>query len=258
MAVTRSPALQSGSGVNLKRQRAPHRARSGSGSAVSTACDLIVTSVAPVPSRSRTSSRRSSLPVGVCGSSVRKTTSSGVREPRSRARAYSLTSSPSSLGAGLGDDDRDDPGAPLLVGHPDHGDLLDRGVRDEHVLDLGRGDVLAAADDRVVGPARDEQVAVGVEPALVAGGEPAVGRRARTRRRGTRRTPGCRAPRARPACAGRQHRAVARPRIWPSTPGTGRPAEPSRSRTAGSRGASAARWSSGPSTAIVELVSVSP
>src|SRR6202451_2962026 len=77
-------------------------------------------------------------------------------------------------GAGLGDDHRDNPGSPLVVGHPDHRDLLDLGMRDEHVLDLGRGDVLAAADDRVVGAAGDEQVAVGVEPALVPGVEPAL------------------------------------------------------------------------------------
>src|SRR6202012_5120867 len=52
--------------------------------------------------------------------------------------------------------------------------LLDLGMGDEHVLDLGRGDVLAAADDRVVGAAGDEQVTVGVEPALVPGVEPAL------------------------------------------------------------------------------------
>ena len=45
----------------------------------------------------------------------------------------------------------------------------------EGVLDLGRADVLAAADDRVVGAALAEQVAVDVEPAAVAGVEPAVG-----------------------------------------------------------------------------------
>ena len=41
-------------------------------------------------------------------------------------------------------------------------------------------------------------------------------------------------------------------------PGTSTPAEPSRARTAGSSLAAATRWSSGPSTATVELVSVSP
>ena len=43
------------------------------------------------------------------------------------------------------------------------------------VLDLGGADVLAAADDRVVGATLAEQVAVDVEPAAVAGVEPAVG-----------------------------------------------------------------------------------
>src|SRR3954470_21487826 len=41
-------------------------------------------------------------------------------------------------------------------------------------------------------------------------------------------------------------------------PGTSTPAEPSRARTAASSLAAATRWSSGPSTATVELVSVSP
>ena len=47
-------------------------------------------------------------------------------------------------------------------------------VTDQDVLDLGRGDVLAAADDRVVGPTLDEEVAVVVDPAAVLGGEPAL------------------------------------------------------------------------------------
>jgi hypothetical protein len=36
-------------------------------------------------------------------------------------------------------------------------------VGQQDVLDLGRGDVLAAADDRVVGVALDEQVSVGIQ-----------------------------------------------------------------------------------------------
>src|SRR6185312_12762682 len=51
---------------------------------------------------------------------------------------------------------------------------------DEHVLDLGGSDVLAAADDRVVGPAADEQVAALVKHRNVFGGEPAVGVEHRT------------------------------------------------------------------------------
>src|SRR5215470_4293829 len=49
-------------------------------------------------------------------------------------------------------DDRGEALAPLLVGYADHDDRLDRRVLDQHILDLGRGDVLAAADDDVVGP----------------------------------------------------------------------------------------------------------
>ena len=45
----------------------------------------------------------------------------------------------------------------------------------EHVLDLGRRDVLAAADDGVVAATLHEHVAVGVGGAAVAGGEPALG-----------------------------------------------------------------------------------
>jgi hypothetical protein len=40
----------------------------------------------------------------------------------------------------------------------------------QHVLDLGRGDVLGAPDDGVVDPARDEQVPLSIEAAMVAGG----------------------------------------------------------------------------------------
>ena len=47
-------------------------------------------------------------------------------------------------------------------------------VAHEHVLDLGGGDVLAAADDRVVGPPLDEEVALAVDPTPVTGREPAL------------------------------------------------------------------------------------
>ena len=44
---------------------------------------------------------------------------------------------------------------------------------EEHLLDRHRVDVVAAADDQVLGPAGDPQVAVRVEPAEVAGVDPA-------------------------------------------------------------------------------------
>jgi hypothetical protein len=46
-------------------------------------------------------------------------------------------------------------------------------VLEEHLLDRHRVDVVAAADDQVLGPAGDPQVAVVVEPAEVAGVDPA-------------------------------------------------------------------------------------
>ncbi len=63
---------------------------------------------------------------------------------------------------------------PLLVGDADHRAVRDRRVAYQHVLDLGRRDVLAAANDRVVGPALDEEVALVVQPAPVPGREPAA------------------------------------------------------------------------------------
>src|SRR5712691_7396268 len=66
------------------------------------------------------------------------------------------------------------------VGHPDDGDRGDLRVRKEQVLDLGRGQVLAAADDEVLRAAGDREVSVLVEDAAVAGPEPAV-RRVRLR-----------------------------------------------------------------------------
>ena len=44
----------------------------------------------------------------------------------------------------------------------------------EHLFDLGRCNVLAASDDRVVGAALNEQVPVFVDPSGIAGREPSV------------------------------------------------------------------------------------
>ena len=59
--------------------------------------------------------------------------------------------------------------APLDVGHADDGGVFDRWVLLEDALDLARGDVLAAADDEVLGAAGDVEVAVVVHPADVPG-----------------------------------------------------------------------------------------
>src|SRR5690606_27771579 len=52
--------------------------------------------------------------------------------------------------------------------------LLHGGMLAEHVVDLPRADLLAAAVDDLLQPAGDGQIAVLVEHALVAGTEPAV------------------------------------------------------------------------------------
>ena len=61
------------------------------------------------------------------------------------------------------------------IGHGHDGDPGDLRVREERVLDLGHRDVLAAADDQVLGPPGDGHVAVGVERGAIPRPEPAVG-----------------------------------------------------------------------------------
>jgi len=60
-------------------------------------------------------------------------------------------------------------------GTPDDGDVGHGRVLDQYLFDLGGGDVLTTADDRVVGSSLDEQIAVGVEIGTVAGGKPSLG-----------------------------------------------------------------------------------
>ena len=136
-------------------------------------------------------------------------------------------------------------------GRPDHGGVDDPVAGDEHVLDLGRGDVLPAPDDGVVGPTLDEQVAVLVEAAPVAGGEPAVVRRAGCRRRTPRRSarPGRTASPSWPAGTGRPRRRGPRPRCRaragrPTPGGRGPPGSVERRRPPGDRRVRAGRWSS--------------
>src|SRR3970282_2313467 len=66
---------------------------------------------------------------------------------------------------------------PLHARHADNGRLVHRRVLLQHRLDLPRRDVLAAADDQVLRPAGDVDVAVVVHPADVAGVEPAAAHR---------------------------------------------------------------------------------
>src|SRR5262249_3683373 len=69
----------------------------------------------------------------------------------------------------------------------DDGDLRERRMLVERALDLGRIDVLAAADDHVLHAVTDVEKAVDVEVADVAAAEPAVGVEAL--RRGVRAVP---------------------------------------------------------------------
>ena len=92
----------------------------------------------------------------------------------------SLTNAISSSGAtswpGLSSTTAVDPLAPLLVGQPDHRAVAHRGVLHQRLLDLGRVDVEAAGDDHVLQAVDDEQVALVVEVADVAGVVPAEAR----------------------------------------------------------------------------------
>src|SRR5437660_566882 len=85
----------------------------------------------------------------------------------------------SSAGRAVADGDL----APTLVGPTDDGHLEHGVVLVEHPFDLGAGDVLAAGDDHVLQAVDNEQVAVLVTHADVAGVEPAAGERLLGRRR---------------------------------------------------------------------------
>src|SRR5262249_6083377 len=64
--------------------------------------------------------------------------------------------------------------APTLVRDSDHGHLGDCGTKRQPACDLDRRDVLAAADDHVVDAAGDEEIAIIVEIAGIAGEIPAL------------------------------------------------------------------------------------
>src|SRR5205085_7064158 len=74
----------------------------------------------------------------------------------------------------LGHDERHHALSPLVVRLADHGHVAHVRMPRQHVLDLHRVDVLAAADDHVVHAAGHVELAVGVQPAHVAGEVPAV------------------------------------------------------------------------------------
>ena len=101
-----------------------------------------------------------------------------AREPRAGERAERVAVE---RGAVAPHDDRRHLLAPARVRRADDRDVGDVGVRAQHRLDLGRRHVLAAGDDEVLHAPGDEEVAVGVAAAEVAGVEPAVADRRRGR-----------------------------------------------------------------------------
>src|SRR5919199_3189151 len=74
----------------------------------------------------------------------------------------------------LRDDEEDRDLAQMLMGHADDGAVADALEKAGDLLDLGRRDVLAAADDQLLEAARDGQEAVLVAPREVARAIPAV------------------------------------------------------------------------------------
>ena len=102
------------------------------------------------------------------------------------------------------DHGRRDDLAPLRVRDPVGDRLADRRVREQRLVDLARGDLLAAAVDQLLEPAVEREIAVG---------EGARGRRCGTSRRGT-------TPRSPPRCRGsRRPRPARAPTTSPAAPG---------------------------------------
>jgi hypothetical protein len=129
-------------------------------------------------------------------------------------------------------------------------------VSEQNVLDLRGSDVLRTPDDRVVGAPADKQVTVLIQVTVIPGVEEAavVDRAPQARVLGGYLT----AAHEDPACLPGAEDLAARAADFKVDPGSGLPTEDKRARTAGSGDSSAARWSSGPSSVTVELVSVSP
>ena len=125
----------------------------------------------------RTASRRS-LPPPVRGRASRRTHATGTLNPARDARAWAARSSSRGVAAPSRDDDRGDRHvAERCVGSRDDGGVRDGRVLEQDLLDLGRRDVLAAADDAVQPAVDDPQPPVGVEAPEVAGVDRVVGRR---------------------------------------------------------------------------------
>ena len=136
----------------------------------------------------RSSWSRSGLPVASSGSASTISMRSGVLNGVTPCAANHARHASRSKSAGR-DDERAHPLAHEPVGVADRDGLRHRGVALEHRLDLGRRDVLAAADDQVLDAAHDAEPTV-VDGGEVAGAEPSVvdRRRGVVRVRDSRRT----------------------------------------------------------------------
>ena len=122
------------------------------------------------------SARRSILPVPRRGSgSAEKMIRSGILNLASRAVEEGAQIRLVESAAVWQMDDRDRHFAEPLVGRAEHRRFGDVGAGVAGRLDLGRRDILAAADDDVLLAVDDEQIAVLVEIADVAGADIAVG-----------------------------------------------------------------------------------
>ena len=128
------------------------------------------------------STRLSSLPLSVRGSSSRTDHDRGRLNPARRS-ARKASRAAGSTPARPGRHDSVDPLAPLVVGHAEHGRVVDVGMGVEHGLHLGRVDVHPAGDDHVGPPVADVQVALVVEPGHVATDFQPPGSSASARRR---------------------------------------------------------------------------
>ena len=60
------------------------------------------------------------------------------------------------------------------IGQSDHGTIVDRGMREQHVLDLARQELQSVHIDVVAQPAFDEEEALCVDAAEISGVEPSV------------------------------------------------------------------------------------
>ena len=117
------------------------------------------------------------LPVAVFGSSATNVKARGTLKCASCSRANARSSSSVADAPGLQDDEGVRRFAPAFVRHADDGGLLHRGMPQQHALDFDRRDVLAAADDHVLEPIADLDVAVGMDDGGVAAVEPAAAHR---------------------------------------------------------------------------------